>query len=125
MGGDRPQRRSTRVDANGSGRSILAQAGREPGRQAFILRPPLKAISAGAFFLDAINLCRRAFDGACWSVGISPRPHVSDTISVAATRVALARAVMGFASAGVRGVQATKISALKSVLCEPALAEAA
>jgi hypothetical protein len=74
---------------------------------------------------DAINLSRRAFDGACWSVGISPRPHVSDTSSVTARRDALARAVLGFASAGVRDVQAMKTSALKSVLCEPVLAEAA
>ena len=74
---------------------------------------------------DAISLCRRAFDGACWSVGISPRPHVGDTNSEIATRDALARAVIGFASAGVRDVQAIKTSALKSVMYEPVLAAAA
>ena len=63
---------------------------------------------------DAISFCRRAFDGACWSVGISPRPHVADTNSEIATRDALARAVICFASAGVRDVQAIKASALRS-----------
>ena len=78
-----------------------------------------------SFDHDAINLCRRAFDGACWSMGISPRPHVGDSNSAIATRDALARAVMGFASAGAGDVQAIKTSALKSVMSEPVLAAAA
>ncbi len=77
-----------------------------------------------AFDNDAINLSRRAFYGACWSVGISPRSHVNDTSSVTATRNALARAVMRFALAGVRDMQAMKTSALKSVMCQPVLAKA-
>ena len=74
---------------------------------------------------DAINLCRRVFDGACWSVGISPRPHAGDTNSEIATRDALARAVIGSASTGLRDVQAIKASALKSVIRGPVLVAAA
>ena len=74
---------------------------------------------------DAINLCWRAFDGACWSVGISPRPHDGDTNPEIATRDALARAVIGSASAGVRDVQAIKAIALKSVMHEQVMAAAA
>lgn len=78
-----------------------------------------------AFDNDAINLSQRAFYGACWSVGISPRPHVNDTSAVTATRDALAHAVMGFASAGVRDMPAMKTSALRSVMCKQVLAKAA
>lgn len=78
-----------------------------------------------AFDNDAINLSQRAFYGACWSVGISPRPHVNDTNVVTATRDALAYAVIAFASAGGHDMQAMKTSALKSVMCKPVLAKAA
>ena len=78
-----------------------------------------------AFDTDAIHLRRRAFYGACWSVGISPRPHVTETLSVTSTRDALARAIMHFASTGVRDMPAMKTSALRSVICGPVLAKAA
>jgi hypothetical protein len=74
---------------------------------------------------DATNLSRRAFYGACWSVGISPCPHVTDTLSMTATRDALARAIVHFASTGMRDMPAMKTNALRLVMRAPALAKAA
>ena len=81
--------------------------------------------NAIAFDTDAANLSRRAFYGACWSVGISPRPHVTDSLSVTATRDALVRAIMHFASTGMRDMPAMKTSALRSVKRALTLAKAA
>ena len=84
-----------------------------------------RTTSDKTFGNDATNLSRRAFYGACWSVGISPCPHVTDTLSITATRDALARAIVHFASTGMRDMPAMKTNALRLVMRAPALAKAA
>ena len=71
-----------------------------------------------AFDADGIKVLQRAYDGACWSAGIPNRPRATDTGATAATRDALAQAIMRSASAGVRDVQVLKASALKRVFDE-------
>jgi hypothetical protein len=61
---------------------------------------------------DSFNVLQRAFDGACWSVGISRRPREGETKDISKTRDAIALTVLRCASAGARDVQALKVSAL-------------
>ena len=62
---------------------------------------------------DSFNVLQRAFDGACWSVGISRRPREGEMNGISETRDAIALTVLRCASAGARDVQALKVSALR------------
>ena len=62
---------------------------------------------------DSFNVLQRAFDGACWSVGISRRPREGEINEISETRDVIALTVLKCASAGARDVQALKVSALR------------
>ena len=59
------------------------------------------------------DVLQRAFDGACWSVGIPRRPREGEIKDISETRDAIALTVLRCASAGARDVQALKVSALR------------
>jgi hypothetical protein len=65
---------------------------------------------------DGFNVRQRAFDGACWSMGISRRPREGEVNDISETRDAIALTVLRCASAGARDVQALKVSALRCLL---------
>ena len=62
---------------------------------------------------DGFNVLQRAFDGACWSMGISRRPREGEINEISETRDAIALTVLRCASTGARDVQALKVSALR------------
>ena len=68
-------------------------------------------------FYDSENLklLQRAYEGACWSVGIAPRARARDNGATLEVREALAKAVIGNAGHGSREVQALKVEALRAV----------
>ena len=59
------------------------------------------------------DVLQRAFDGACWSMGISRGPRDGETREVSETRDAIALTVLRCGRAGARDVQALKVSALR------------
>jgi hypothetical protein len=62
---------------------------------------------------DSFSVLQRAFDGACWSLGISRRPREGEVNDITEIREAIAATVLRCASAGARDVQVLKVSALK------------
>jgi hypothetical protein len=62
---------------------------------------------------DGFDVMQRAFDGACWSLGISRRPREGEVKDISETRDAIALTLLRCASAGARDVQALKVSALR------------
>jgi hypothetical protein len=71
--------------------------------------------SAAFYDSENLKLLQRAFEGACWAVGIAPRRGPRDTVSTLKVRDALAKAVIGSAGYGSREVQALKVEALRSI----------
>jgi hypothetical protein len=59
------------------------------------------------------DVLQRAFDGACWSLGIPRRPREGEIKDISETRDAIALTILRCASAGARDVQALKESALR------------
>jgi hypothetical protein len=59
------------------------------------------------------DILQRAFEGACWTLGISRRPREDEIKDISETREAIALTVLRCASAGPRDVQALKVSALR------------
>ena len=51
---------------------------------------------------DGFNVLQRAFDGACWSMGISRRPREGEIDEISETRDAIALTVLRCASTGAR-----------------------
>ena len=70
---------------------------------------------------DSFNVLHRAFDGACWSMGISRRAREGEINDISETRDAIALTVLRCASAGARDVQALKVSALRSLFAKATL----
>jgi hypothetical protein len=69
----------------------------------------------------SFDVLQRAFDGACWSVGISRCPRQGEIEDVSETRKAIALTVLKCAAAGARDVQALKASALRCLFGKAAL----
>jgi hypothetical protein len=67
------------------------------------------------------DVLQRAFDGACWSVGIPRRPREGEIKDISETRDAIALTVLRCASAGARDVQALKVSALRCLFGDATL----
>jgi hypothetical protein len=70
---------------------------------------------------DGFDVMQRAFDGACWSLGISRRPRKGEIKNISETRDAIAVTVLRCSSAGARDVQALKVSALRCLFGKAAL----
>jgi hypothetical protein len=64
---------------------------------------------------DCLHRMRRAFEGACWALGISTRPAKAEPIQVQAVRRAAMRAVLESAAAGVCEAQLLKRLALSKL----------
>jgi len=62
------------------------------------------------------DVLQRAFEGACWSLGISRRPREGEIKDISETREVIALTVLRCASAGARDVQALKVSALRCLV---------
>ncbi len=71
--------------------------------------------TTGFYDSESLKLLQRALEGACWSVGITPRPGARETGATQRTRDALAKAVIGNAGQGSREVQALKANALRAL----------
>jgi hypothetical protein len=69
----------------------------------------------------SFDVLQRAFDGACWSVGISRCPRQGEIEDISETRKAIALTVLRCAAAGARDVQALKASALRCLFGKAAL----
>ena len=69
----------------------------------------------------SFDVMQRAFDGVCWSLGISRRPREGEIKDISETRDAIALTVLRCASAGARDVQALKVSALRSLFAKATL----
>jgi hypothetical protein len=69
----------------------------------------------------SFDVLQRAFDGACWSVGIPPYARRGEIKEISETRKAIALTVLRCAAAGARDVQALKASALRSLSVAAAL----
>jgi hypothetical protein len=67
------------------------------------------------------DVLQRAFDGACWSVGIPRRARRGEIKEVSETRKAIALTVLRCAAAGARDVQSLKASALRCFFSKAAL----
>jgi hypothetical protein len=63
----------------------------------------------------SFDVLQRAFDGACWSMGIPRCAGRSEIKEISETRKTIALTVLKCAAAGVRDVQALKVSALRSL----------
>jgi len=61
----------------------------------------------------SFDVVQRAFDGACWSVGISRRPRQGEIQDISETRKTIALTVLRCAAAGACDVQALKTNALR------------
>ena len=59
------------------------------------------------------DIMQRAFDGACWSVGVPRRPREGEIKEISEMRDAIALTIIRCASAGARDVQVLKVSALR------------
>jgi hypothetical protein len=68
------------------------------------------------------DVLRRAFDGACWSVGIPRHPCEGETKDIAETRDAIALTVLRCASAAAHNAQALKVSVLRCLYGNATLA---
>jgi len=64
---------------------------------------------------DCMHRMRRAFEGTCWALGISPHPGKAEPIQLQAVRRAAMRAVLESASPGVCEAQGLKRSALSKL----------
>ena len=62
----------------------------------------------------SFDVLQRAFDGACWSVGIPRRARCGEIKEVSEMRKAIALTVLRCAAAGARDVLVLKASALRS-----------
>src|SRR4051794_13508944 len=65
---------------------------------------------------ESLKLLQRAFEGACWSIGLSARSSARDPEHVRSARDALAKAILSSAGRGSCDVQAVKAEALRAVL---------
>ena len=63
----------------------------------------------------SFDVLQRAFDGACWSVGISRYARRGEINEISETRKTIALTVLRCAAAGARDVQDLKASALRSL----------
>ena len=63
----------------------------------------------------SFDVLQRAFDGACWSVGIPRCARRGEIKEISETRKTIALTVLRCAAAGVRDVQDLKASALRSL----------
>jgi hypothetical protein len=63
----------------------------------------------------SFDVLQRAFDGACWSVGIPRYARRGEIKEISETRKTIALTVLRCAAAGARDVQALKASALRSL----------
>jgi hypothetical protein len=63
----------------------------------------------------SFDVLQRAFDGACWSVGIPRCARRGEIKEISETRKTIALTVLRCAAAGARDVQALKESALRSL----------
>ena len=63
----------------------------------------------------SFDVLQRAFDGACWSVGIPRCARRGEIKEISETRKTIALTVLRCAAAGARDVQALKASALRSL----------
>ena len=63
----------------------------------------------------SFDVLQRAFDGACWSVGIPRCARQGEIQEISETRKTIALTVLRCAAAGARDVQALKASALNSL----------
>ena len=61
----------------------------------------------------SFDVVQRAFDGACWSVGISRCPRQGEIQDISETRKTIALTVLRCAAAGACDVQALKTNALR------------
>ena len=68
----------------------------------------------------SFDVLQRAFDGACWSVGIPRCVCQGEIKEISETRKTIALTVLKCAAAGVRDVQALKESALRSLFSKAA-----
>jgi hypothetical protein len=67
------------------------------------------------------DVLQRAFDGACWTLGIPRRPREGEIKHTSVTREAIALTVLRCASGGERDAQALKVSALRCLFSPPQL----
>ena len=63
----------------------------------------------------SFDVLQRAFDGACWSVGIPRCARRGEMKEITETRKTIALTVLWCAAAGARDVQVLKASALRSL----------
>jgi hypothetical protein len=64
----------------------------------------------------SFDVLQRAFDGACWSVGIPRCAGRGEIKEISEKRKTIALTVLRCSAAGARDVQALKASALRSLL---------
>ena len=63
----------------------------------------------------SFDVLQRAFDGACWSVGIPRCARRGENQEISEARKTIALTILRRAAAGARDVQALKASALRSL----------
>ena len=63
----------------------------------------------------SFDVLQRAFDGACWSMGIPRCARRGEIKEISEKRTTIALTVLRCAAAGVRDVQALKASALRAL----------
>jgi hypothetical protein len=63
----------------------------------------------------SFDVLQRAFDGACWSVGISRYARRGEIKEISETRKTIALTVLRCAASGARDVQVLKANTLRSL----------
>lgn len=76
--------------------------------------------SAAFYDNDNLKMLQRAYEGACWSLGIAPHPRTRQEASQTIDeRDRLAKAVIDGAGRGKRSVQALKADAVRALRRAP------
>jgi hypothetical protein len=70
---------------------------------------------------QGFDVIQRAFDGTCWSLGISRRPRAGEINEISEIRHAIALTVLRCASAGAHDVQVLKVSVIRCLVGKTAL----